>query len=124
MSLFQDDKAYLQSGIDTSRLKLKDDKLFFEDDSGRLKELTEVELQHCQTREPITEVTGLPFLRAYYSILLSIYQEALRQGKSLYPNIKIYVPDLLEYLGLQRNAHKQTIEIFIIYLNKAVTFID
>ena len=113
-SLFQEGKAYLQAGIDTSKLKLEEDKLFFEDENSKvLRELTEVELQHCQTKEPITEVTGLPFLRAYYSILLGTYQEAIRQGKPLYPTIKIYIPDLLEYLGLQRNANRQTIEKII-----------
>ena len=113
-SLFQDGKAYLQAGIDTSKLKLKEGKLFFEDENSKaLRELTEVELKNCKTWEPITEVTGLPFLRAYYSILLGTYQEALRQGKPLNPTIKIYVPDLLEYLGLQRNAHKQTIDKII-----------
>ena len=104
----------LQAGIDTSKLKLKEGKLFFEDENSKaLRELTEVELKNCKTWEPITEVTGLPFLRAYYSILLGTYQEALRQGKPLHQNIKIYVPDLLEYLGLQRNAHKQTIDKII-----------
>ena len=118
-SLFQEGNAYLQAGIDTSNLKVKDGKLFFEDPSGILKELTEVELKNCKTWEPITEVKGLPFLRAYYSILLGTYQEALRQGKPLLENIRIYVPDLLEYLGLQRNANKQTIDKIV---NQMVSF--
>ena len=118
-SLFQEGNAYLQAGIDTSNLKVKDGKLFFEDPSGILKELTEVELKNCRNWEPITEITGLPFLRAYYSILLGTYQEALRQGKPLLENIKIYVPDLLEYLGLQRNANRQTIDKIV---NQMVSF--
>lgn len=113
-SLFQEGNAYLQAGINTSKLKLKEGKLFFEDENSKvLRELTEVELKNCKTWEPITEVTGLPFLRAYYSILLGTYQETLRQGKPLHENIRIYVPDLLEYLGLQRNAHKETIDKII-----------
>jgi len=59
-SLFQEGNAYLQAGIDTSNLKVKDGKLFFEDPSGILKELTEVELKNCRNWEPITEVKGLP----------------------------------------------------------------
>ena len=119
-SLFQEGNAYLQAGIDTSNLKLKDGKLFFEDENSKvLRELTEVELKNCRNWEPITEITGLPFLRAYYSILLGTYQEALRQGKPLLENIKIYVPDLLEYLGLQRNANRQTIDKIV---NQMVSF--
>ena len=114
MSLYQHGQAYLQGGIDTSNLKTREGKLFFEDPSGILKVLTEVELQNFRTKENINlSDIGLNWLRTCYSILLGTHQEMLRQGKPLPTTIEIYVPDLLEHLNLKRNSDMKTIDKII-----------
>lgn len=114
MSLFQHGQAYLQGGIDTSNLKTREGKLFFEDPSGILKVLTEVELQNFKTKENVNlSDIGLNWLRTCYSILLGTYQEMLRQDKPLEYTIQIYVPDLLEYFGLKRDSDMKTIDKII-----------
>ena len=91
-----------------------DGKLFFEDPSGILKALTEVELKNFKTKQTVNlSEIGLPLLRTYYSILLGTYRELLRQGKPLSYTVQIYVPDLLEYFGLKRNSDMKTIDKII-----------
>ena len=120
MSLFPHGQAYLQGGIDTKNLQTKEGKLFFEDPSGILKVLTEVELQNFKTKENVNlSDIGLNWLRTCYSILLSTYQEMLRQNKPLLPTIQIYLPDLFEYMGLKRNADRKAIDKII---NQMVSF--
>ena len=114
MSLYQHGQVYLQGGVDTSNLKTREDKLFFEDPSGILKILTEVELQNFRTKENVNlSDIGLPLLRTYYSILLGTYREMLLQGKPIPYTMQIYVPDLLEYFGLKRDSDMKTIDKII-----------
>ena len=108
MSLFQEGKAYLYPSIDTSNLEFERGKLFFAG-SEPLRMITEVELQNFKTNESITEITGLPILRAYYSILLTTYAELLRNNEKLPKVLELYVPDLAEYLGMERNVNQKTV---------------
>lgn len=109
ISLFEKGYAYLCPNYDTSNLKFKDGKIFF-DGSEPLRLITEAELQNYKTKESITDISGLPILRAYYSILLASYEEAMKKGKDLPETLALYVPDLAEYLGLGRNINDKTIQ--------------
>ena len=101
--------AYLCPNYDTSNLKFQDGKIFFEG-SEPLRMITEAELQNYKTKESITDITGLPILRAYYSILLARYEEAMKKGEKLPMTLALYAPDLAEYLGLGRNINDKTIQ--------------
>ena len=90
MSLFQKGEVYLQSGVDTDCLKFRNGKLFFEDATGVLKRVSEVKLQNFRTRESITKITGLPILRAFYTIFLRNYHDAIikkRTVTEIYQNL-------------------------------------
>lgn len=113
-SLFQNGNAYLQPGIDTSNLKFQEGKLFFEDETGLMKKISEVELiNNFKTKEPLTKINGLVFLRVYYSIILKIYMEAIKKNEPLPKSINFYLPDLAEYLGYPRNVGSDTIQAII-----------
>ena len=101
--------AYLCPNYDTSNLKFQDGKIFFEG-SEPLRMITEAELQNYKTKESITDITGLPILRAYYSILLARYEDAMKKGEKLPMTLALYAPDLAEYLGLGRNINDKTIQ--------------
>ena len=107
-SLFEKGYAYLCPNYDTSNLKFKDGKLFF-DGSEPLRMITEAELQNFKTKENITKIDGLPVLQAYYSILLASYEEAIKRKEKLPETLALYVPDLAHYLGLGRNINDKTL---------------
>lgn len=109
ISLFEKGYAYLCPNYDTSNLKFKDGKIFF-DSSEPLRLITEAELVNYKTNESITDISGLPILRAYYSILLASYEEAMKKGEDLPETLALYVPDLAEYLGLGRKINDKTIQ--------------
>lgn len=113
MSMLQKGEAYLQGGIDTDCLKFRNGKLFFEDATGVLKRVSEVELQNFRTRESITKIPGLPILRAFYTIFLTNYHDAIIKKEPLPKFIKIYIPDFINYIGLKRNSDKKTIDSII-----------
>ena len=110
-SLFPDGLAYLQPGINTDVLKFQDGKLFFEDPSGIMRKVSEAELiTNFRTQEPITKINGLHILRVYYSIILENYIDAIKKKLPLPTIIKLYVPDLAEYLGYDREINPETIK--------------
>ena len=113
MSMLQRGEAYLQGGIDTDCLKFRNGKLFFEDATGVLQRVSEVELQNFRTRESITKINGLPILRAFYTIFLTNYHDAIIKKEPLPKFIKIYLPDFINYIGLKRNSDKKTIDSII-----------
>ena len=113
-SLFQNGNAYLQAGVNTKNLKFQDGKLFFEDSTGIMRRVSEVELiTDFATKEPITQIDGLSFLRAYYSILLAHYISALKNHEPLPKIIKLYMPDFAEFLDYDRNISKETVNSIV-----------
>ena len=119
-SLFQNGNAYLQAGIDTKNLKFQDGKLFFEDSTGIMRQVSEVELiTNFKTKEPITEIDGLSFLRAYYSVLLVHYLDAIKKNDPTPKTITLYMPNFLEFLGYDRNVGLTTINSII---SKMISF--
>ena len=107
-TFFQDGLAYLQAGINTDALKFQDGRLFFEDPSGIMKKVSEVELiTNFKTQEPLTDFTGLPFLRVYYSIILRKYSEVIKKKQPLPKIISLYMPELADYLGYRRSKLNQ-----------------
>ena len=62
LSLLPDGNAYLQPGINVDNLKFQDGKLFFEDPTGMMRKITEVELiTNFKTKEPIAKITEITF---------------------------------------------------------------
>ena len=101
ISLHQEGKAYLQHlSISTDGLKFENGEMFFE---GALEPISTVELKNMVTNEGIDKI-DIPLLTAYYSIILSQYQERLQKGEALRDITSqittIYAPDFANYLGI------------------------
>ena len=60
-----------------------------------------------KTKEGIENI-DLALLRVFYSIILSAFEAS--KCKELKDVITLFVPDLAEYLGLQRNLNKKNID--------------
>ena len=110
VTLFEGSNAYLQPNINTSNLKFQDGRLFFEDPTGIMRKVSEIELiTNFKTKEPVTELTGLPFLKVYYSIILKHYMEAIKNNQPITEMVKLYMPDLAESLGYRRSKLNQDV---------------
>lgn len=103
MSLYQSGNAYLQPLTSTDGLKFKSGKMYFDS----MQQVSEVELQNMKTKEGIENI-DLALLRVFYSIILSAFEAS--KCKELKDVITLFVPDLAEYLGLQRNLNKKNID--------------
>jgi hypothetical protein len=102
-SLYQNGNAYMQQLTSTDGLKFQDGKIFFE---GRLQAISEAELQNMRTKEGI-EKLDLALLRVFYSIILTAFEKT--GHKEIKPVITLFVPELAECLGLQKNLNKKDI---------------
>ena len=110
VSLYPNGNAYLQPVSSLDGLKFEKGKLFFE---GALQPLSEVELENIITKEGIENI-DLPLLRIYYSIILTRFDDAIKQGETKLDSvITLFVPDLAECLGLQRNINKKDIQVIV-----------
>lgn len=103
MSLYQSGNAYLQPLTSTDGLKFKNGKIYFDG----MQQVSEVELQNMKTKEGIENI-DLALLRVFYSIILTAFEAS--KCKELKDVITLFVPDLAEYLGLQRNLNKKNID--------------
>lgn len=102
LSLYQNGNAYLQPLTSTDGLKFQNGLMYFAGE--QMRRVSEVELQNMKTKEGIENI-DLALLRVFYSIILSAFEAT--GCKTLKPNITLFVPDLAEFLGLQRNLNKQ-----------------
>lgn len=102
MSLYQNGNAYLQPLTSTDGLKFQNGLMYFAGE--QMRRVSEVELQNMKTKEGIENI-DLALLRVFYSIILSAFEAT--GCKTLKSNITLFVPDLAEFLGLQRNLNKQ-----------------
>ena len=102
MSLYKGGGAYLQPLTSTDGLKFKGGKMYFDN----MQQVSEVELQNMKTKEGIENI-DLALLRVFYSIILSAFEAS--KCTELKDVITLFVPDLAEYLGLQRNLNKQDV---------------
>ena len=112
MSWHEEGKAYLQLFIKTDGLKFKGGKLYFENNEkmDNLQEISEVELQSMKTKEGIESI-DLPLLRMFYSIILEQFERTNRKEVKDY--VTLYLPDLAECLGQQRNIGQKTVETIL-----------
>ena len=108
MSLKASGNAYLQPLASTNGLKFSDGKMYFI--GNDIQPVSEVELQNMTTKEGI-ETIELGMLRIFYSIILTEFEKT--GYKQLRDVITLYVPDLAECMGLQRNLNKQAIQRII-----------
>lgn len=114
LSLWQDGNAYLQASINVENLKFQDGKLFFEDPTGVMRKISEVELiTNFKTKEPITNINGLPLLRAYYSIILQNYLQATAKNEPLPKVATLYLPDLLRYFHYNGEVNDLVIQTIV-----------
>lgn len=110
VSLYPNGNAYLQPVSSLDGLKFEKGKLFFE---GALQPLSEVELENIITKKGIENI-DLPLLRIYYSIILARFDDAIKQGETKLDSVMtLFVPDLAECLGLQRNINKKDIQVIV-----------
>lgn len=104
MSLYQNDRAYLQPLRSTEGIKFKDGRLYFD---GVAQPELEAELQNLKTKEGI-EYIDLPILHVFYSIILTQFEKG--GYKTLADYLTVHVADLAEYLGLRSNLNKADID--------------
>ena len=102
----QNENAYLQPLSNADRLKFQNGKMYFDS----MRQVSEVELQDLRTKEGIENI-DLSLLRIFYSIILSDFEAS--KCKELKGIISLFVPDLAEYIGLQRNLNKSNLKKII-----------
>lgn len=106
ISFNESGNAYLQNLTSTNGLHFKSGIMYFDN----LKEVSAVELQNMRTKEGIENI-DLMTLRVFYSIILRKFEST---GYSqIADNITLYLPDLAEYMGLQRNLNKDKIDVIL-----------
>ena len=108
MSLTPSGNAYMQPLASTDGLKFSDGRMYFR--GNDIQPVSEVELQNMVTKEGI-ETIDLGMLRIFYSIILTEFEKT--KCSELREVIKLYVPDLAESMGLQRNINKAGIQRLI-----------
>lgn len=108
MSLKAAGNAYMQPLASTDGLKFSDGRMYFI--GNELQPVSEVELQNMVTNEGIESIE-LGMLRIFYSIILTEFEKT--NCKQLRDVITLYVPDLAESMGLQRNLNKAGIQRII-----------
>ena len=108
MSLKAAGNAYLQPLASTDGLKFSEGRMYFI--GNDIQPVSEVELQNMVTKEGIESI-DLGMLRIFYSIILTEFEKT--KCKEIRDVITLYVPDLAECMGLQRNLNKQAIQRLI-----------
>ncbi len=108
MSLKPFGNAYLQPLTSTDGLIFSDGRMYFK--GNDIQPVSEVELQNMVTNEGIDEI-DLSMLRIFYSIILREFEKT--KCTEIRDVIKLYIPDLAESMGLQRNINKASIQRMI-----------
>ncbi|MCR5685780.1 MAG: hypothetical protein K6G81_10245 [Lachnospiraceae bacterium] len=108
MSLKPSGNAYLQPLASTDGLKFSDGRMYFI--GNDIQPVSEVQLQDMVTNEGIESIE-LGMLRIFYSIILTEFEKT--NCKQIRDVITLYVPDLAESMGLQRNLNKAGIQRII-----------
>lgn len=107
LSLYQNGNAYLQPIITTRGLRFSNGRMYFD---GEIEEISEVQLQDLITQEGIESI-DLPLLQVFYSIILRKFEQ--NNYRTLNEFITVYVPDLAEAIGLQRNLNEKNLNVLI-----------
>ncbi|MCQ2417713.1 MAG: hypothetical protein MJ071_07875 [Oscillospiraceae bacterium] len=108
MSLNPTGNAYLQPLSSTDGLKFSDGKMYFI--GNDIQPVSEVELQDLITSDSVNQV-DLGLLRIFYSIILTRFEGS--NHTEVEDITTLYVPDLAECMGLQRNINKNGIQRII-----------
>lgn len=108
MSLKPFGNAYMQPLASTDGLKFSDGRMYFI--GNEIQPVSEVQLQNMVTNEGIESI-DLGMLRIFYSIILTEFEKTNCQ--QIRDVITLYVPDLAESMGLQRNLNKAGIQRII-----------
>ena len=108
MSLTPAGNAYMQPLASTDGLKFSGGRMYFK--GNDIQPVSEVELQNMVTKEGIESI-DLGMLRIFYSIILREFEKT--KYSNLQDVIKLYIPDLAESMGLQRNINKAGIQRLI-----------
>lgn len=108
MSLKPFGNAYMQPLASTDGLKFSDGRMYFI--GNDIQPVSEVELQNMVTNEGIDSI-DLGMLRIFYSIILTEFEKT--QCSEIRDVVTLYIPDLAESMGLQRNINKAGIQRLI-----------
>ena len=108
MSLKPFGNAYMQPLASTDGLKFSDGRMYFI--GNEIQPVSEVQLQNMVTNEGIDSI-DLGMLRIFYSIILTEFEKT--KCSEIRDVITLYVPDLAESMGLQRNINKAGIQRLI-----------
>ena len=108
MSLKPFGNAYMQPLASTDGLKFSDGRMYFI--GNEIQPVSEVQLQNMVTNEGIESI-DLGMLRIFYSIILTEFEKT--KCSEIRDVITLYVPDLAESMGLQRNINKTGIQRLI-----------
>lgn len=108
MSLKPSGNAYMQPLASTDGLKFSDGRMYFI--GNDIQPVSEVQLQNMVTNEGIDSI-DLGMLRIFYSIILTEFEKT--NCSEIRDVITLYVPDLAESMGLQRNINKAGIQRLI-----------
>ena len=108
MSLKPFGNAYMQPLASTDGLKFSDGRMYFI--GNDMQPVSEVQLQNMVTNEGIDSI-DLGMLRIFYSIILTEFEKT--KCKEIHDVITLYIPDLAESMGLQRNINKAGIQRLI-----------
>lgn len=82
---------------------------------GKENELTDIEIQNFSTKEYINEL-DMTTLRMFYTIIFNEYEKSNFQD--IQSEIKIYLPDLFNVLGIKGNQDKSRVLAFVSKINK------
>ncbi len=108
MSLKPFGNAYMQPLASTDGLKFSDGRMYFI--GNDIQPVSEVQLQNMVTNEGIDSI-DLGMLRIFYSIILTEFEKT--NCTEIHDVITLYIPDLAESMGLQRNINKASIQRLI-----------
>ena len=103
LSIHPEGYAYMHPlNISTSLFRFENGEMFF---NSSLEPITSSELKKLITHEGIEHI-DISLLNVYFSIILRDFQnqKSLKDDKKLNPIVTIYLPELLECLGIAQNS--------------------
>lgn len=109
MSFYKDDKtiANLMEPLPYNvELRFRNGNIYIDNGGGKLREVSEMELENLVTKERISYI-DLPTLMVFYNIILSEFKES--KFKKLRDVHTVYIPELLSYMGADPRINKEDI---------------
>lgn len=109
LNLKQTGRAYLQRLESTDGLRFDGKTLFFKDFPASEATLREIN----QDKDVSIDSIDLPLLRMFYSIILMDFETNARKDGIVNEVVTVYVPDLAQMIGKERNISKNDVKSII-----------